>query len=103
MMQTPSVSCNLVGFMSDINLICSVWIPTPPWSGAGLERVVQFLRWLTGCIEASLYPGAPHARQQAALELMTTLLDVWDDRVSVAQTKTQVSVHACACSTGGIM
>lgn len=55
---------------------------------------MQFLHWLTGRIEASLYPGAPHARQQAALELMTTLLDVWDDRVG-AMRKQGPRVRAC--------
>lgn len=50
---------------------------------AGLTRAVGFLRWLTGVVTASLHPGAPHARQQAALELTTMLLDVWDDQVTV--------------------
>lgn len=49
--------------------------------GAGLEGALQFLRWLTTTVSASVHPGAPHSRQQAALEIMRTLLDVWDDRV----------------------
>lgn len=49
--------------------------------GAGLERVTGFLHKLTAEVRAALLPGSPHARQHNALDLTTTLLDVWDDRV----------------------
>lgn len=49
---------------------------------AGLARAEVFMRWLTGVIAASLHPGAAHARQQAALELLTVILDTWDVQAS---------------------
>lgn len=57
---------------------------------AGLARAEAFLRWLSGAVAASLHPGAPHARQQAALGLLGMILDVWE---------VQVSSFAVVCET----
>ena len=63
----------------------------------GLARAEAFLRWLTAAIAASLHPGAPHARQQAALELLVTLLDVWDDQATKVTPQPNHRPHACGC------
>lgn len=36
------------------------------------------MAWLSSVVAASLHPGAAHVRQQAALELLTAILDTWD-------------------------
>ena len=62
--------------------------------------MVAFLRWLSGTVMASLYPGAPHARQQAALELLTLLLDAWGSQVRCMRKPCAVAHWHCGPEYG---
>ena len=44
---------------------------------AGLQRLQDFVQWVTRYLVGCLYPEAPSSRKYLAMQLLNTVLDVW--------------------------
>jgi hypothetical protein len=77
--------------------------PGGPDALAPVRRQQAFMQWLTRTLLGSVYPGAPYARKNFALELLTTVMDCWqEEQAWVASPLSPAGqVAAAAAAAGG--
>lgn len=75
--------------------------PGGPDGLAPVRRQQEFMQWLTRTLLGSVYPGAPYARKNFALELLNGVMDCWQQEGAwVASPLCALGAEAAAAGTG---